>query len=883
MAESGLSVGQRIGNYEITAKLGSGGMGDVYSARDLRLPRRVAIKTARADELKDPSLQARFMREARTASELNHSNIVTIHEVFSADGFDLIVMEYVEGQTLSEVLRFGGLPIRTVLEYAMQIAKGLNRAHTAGIIHRDLKPGNIMITEDGLVKILDFGLAKHYEASAADDTVTSVLTEAGTVLGTCAYMSPEQAKGDVALDGRSDIFSFGVVLYEMIAGARPFTGGTSLSVLEKIICEPPPDLHSVRPDVPPALGEIVTRALQKNRDLRFASVSEMLRSLNAVAAGQTSSSNDPGAVTVTTHDPPPPVGVFRRIRRWAAARKRLVALSCTLVFALAVLAVPQVRQFISSRIEAGSLLRVQKHVVLLPLANIGNVSENEALCDGLMETLTSKLSSLEEGRGSLWVVPASEVRRRKVSDAAKARQLFGTTLAIDGSVQRDERGIRLTLNLVDARTMQLINSAVVDDRLGDLTALENGALARLVELLEIDVDPATLSGLSSAASANPAAYESYLRAVGHIQRYDKAGSLDTAVKLLDGALQADSRFALAYGALGEAYRLKNSLDQNPAWLEKARQSCTRAIQINAQLAPVYVTLGRIHDSTGQPDLAIQEFQRALKLDSRSPEALSGLARTFERQGRIAEAEDTFKQAAALRPDYWDGYSRLGNFYIRQHRFEDALANFRRVVELTPDNSVAYVNLGSVQFRLNRWQDARASFEKSISISPTYAAYSNLGTIYYNEGRFGDAARTYEEALKLNAEDYRVWAALAMAYRWNGDSAKRRAPMERAVQMAEAAVRAQPNDAFAQALLATYYSDLGQREKAQQRAEAALARAPDNADVLVQAAEAYEDIGMRRKSIECVERAVRNGQKLDQLKSHPLLKPVLADPALRAGK
>lgn len=857
------TAGQRVGNYEITGTLGVGGMGVVYRARDVRLGRQVAIKAASAAGMGGAAERERFQREARMASELNHPNIVTVYEIESADGLDLIVMELVDGRPLAELIPEGGLPLEEALDYATQIASGLNKAHAAGIVHRDLKPGNIMVTADGLVKILDFGLAKRFTQAEDELTRTAPLTETGLVMGTLSYMSPEQARGEAGLDSRSDIFSFGLIVYEMLAGVNPFRAVNPMATMHRIVNEPLPPLEAKRPGVPAGVVQLLQAALEKQRERRLASMAEALAALRALKAGQT--------VTITL----PPAAEQRAGRK---GRKGLIAALAAAALLLGPLAVPEARQWLARRLAEGAGSSAKRHVVLLPFTNVGNVSANEAICDGLQETLTSKLTSLENGQRTLWVVPASEVRRRKVADPEEARKIFGTTLAVTGSVQRDERGVRLTLNLIDAAELRQVGSAVLDNRLGDLNALEDAAIAKLVRMLGLEVDEASLRGLSRGANANPAAYENYLTAVGYIQRYDKAGNLDSAMKLLDGALKTDPNFALAYSSLGEAYRLKHSLDQNTGWLRKAEQFSTQAVKADPELAPAYITLGRIHDATGKPDLAVQEFQRALKLDPRNPEALIGLARTYERQGRAGEAEAIFKQAAALRPDYWDGYSSLGAFYLRQGKFREALPQYRKVVELTPDNSVGWLNLGALQFRLNLFSECRASIEKSLQLKPSYAGYSNLATLLYFELKFSDAAANYEKALKLNAADYRVWGGLGMAHRWSGDKERMRPALEKAVQLALNVVREKPNDARAQSLLATYYAELGDRRNTLARIESALAVGPDNVDALTQSAYAYEALGLRAKAVDCVKKAIQRGQTLEEMKRAPNLKAVLADAA-----
>jgi len=308
----------------------------------------------------------------------------------------------------------------------------------------------------------------------------------------------------------------------------------------------------------------------------------------------------------------------------------------------------------------------EKHVAVLPFENIGSNPENSALADGLMDSLAGRLSNLDVGNQSLWVVPNSEVRRRNVTEPADALKELGANLVVKGSVQRDGNNIRLTVNLIDAKNMRQVGSAELEDRAGDLSSLENEAVSRLARLMKISVTADMLR--NTGGSLNPAAYEHYLTALGYTQRFDKPGNLDLASDSLQKAIQTDPGFALGYAQLGEVYRLKYTIEQNTHWLDEAQAFGQKAAELDNHIPAVFVTLAKIHDALGKHDLALQEFQHALQLDPKSAAALGGLARSYENSGRIAEAEKTFQDAAAMRPDNWYGYNELGAFYGRQGKY-----------------------------------------------------------------------------------------------------------------------------------------------------------------------------------------------------------------------
>ena len=846
-------IGRRVGGYQIVAKLGAGGMGVVYKATDVKLDRLVALKFLPPD-FSGSRDKERLLQEARAASSLDHPNIGTIYGVEeTADGQLFIVMAYYEGETLLDRIRRGPVTAGHVVDVSAQMARGLSQAHEKGVVHRDIKPSNIIITRQGVVKIVDFGLAKL--------TGGASLTQTGSTLGTAAYMSPEQARGH-AVDGRTDIWSAGIVMYQMLTGRLPFRGEHVPSTLYAIVHEPPIPMEGA----PPELEHIVTRCLAKEPSQRYQTMDEMLHDLRPLESS-------PSLATMTMVRQSTAEGAARTTARSQAKGLKLAVAAIVAAVAAGLVLAPPVRRTLGDWLGGAPL---EKHIAVLPFSNVGNDPGNQALCDGLMETLTSRLSDLHTSRGSLWVVPSSEVRQRKISDASSAQRTLGATLVVTGSVQRDSRGVRLTVALIDATGPRQLGSAVLDDHSGDFAALQDAAVARLARLMDVPVRPAR--GRESAAA--PAAYESYLKGLGYLRRYDKVGNVDAAIKLFDDARQSDPQFSLAYAGLGEAWRTKYEMTRDVKAIGPATEYCNRAIELNGQLAPAYVTLGRVHDATGQHDLAIQEFQRALELDPRGAEGLLGMARAYESVGRIKEAEDLLKKGAALRPDAWEGYNRLGSFYHRQRRFAEAVKQFQRVLELTPDNSAGYSNLASSYMNLENWEEAQKLLEKAIAITPNYASYSNLGLVYLHRDMFPAAARMFEKALQLNDKDYRLWSNLGLALGYAGSEAKARDAFVRAAAIAEEAAKIQPQDAILQANLGKYYAWLGRRDDALIRVQAALARAPNDLEVHKRVAETYVRLGMSGPAVEATNQAMERGYTWKQVERNRELQPLLKEPGLR---
>lgn len=880
-SSTGIPGGERIGDFQILGKLGAGGMGVVYKALDLRLERTVALKFLPAELSVQDKEKESLAREAKAASILDHANIGVIHGLEeTADGRLFIVMGYYDGETLASKIQRGPLPLEECLDIACQVARGLTEAHARHVVHRDIKPSNIIITDRGVAKIVDFGLARVISSASVSQSFTSS--------GTAAYMSPEQAMGK-SLDHRTDVWSLGVVLAEMATGQRPFGGESFTGMMWEILNQPPSSMETL----PAALQPIVYRALAKDPEQRYPNCRAMLDDLERLqkdaSASAPAASNLDKTASLRSRDFAEAVknasqpswsqsgaAAGREKNRWWYVATPIVVLA----LALASLLIPAVRERATVALSGGG---EERHIAVLPFDNIGNDPANAALAEGLMDSLTGELSNLGAGKQSLWVVPSSVVRHRNVEDPSAALRELGATLVVKGSIARQGQNIELTVSLIDTKNLRQIGSLTREDHAGDLATLQNEAVAGIARLMKIDVTADMLRATGGGTA--PAAYESYLKALGYVQRYDKPGNLDLAVQALQDAVKTDPRFALGYAELGEAYRLKYQLDQNPKWIEEAIANCNRASQLDDRLPATYVTLGNLHSKLGKDDLALQEFQHALQLDPHSAEAITGVAHAYERMGRIKEAEDAFKHAAALRPDYWGGYNELGIFYDRQQRYPEALVQLRKVVQLTPDNAQAYSNLAAVYLDVGDSKmipQAEEALKKSLELSPGYPAYANLGSLYYDQGRYAESAAMTEKALQINDNDFEVWYNLLQCYRWLKQDDKATAAAEKVTKLLEGLVQTKPQDAQIQSALGMMYASQEKRDKAVSRIDAALALAPKDTRVLADAGEAYEDLGDRTQALRYLHESITAGYTLDDLKGRPELQAVLIDPSFRAN-
>jgi len=852
-------IGSTIAHYEVLEALGKGGMGLVYRARDQRLGRMVAIKALSAEHSLDPTRRARFTLEAKAASALNHPNIVTVYEIETVDGVDYIAMELVQGETLGRRIGPAGLSLTDALSYATQIVSGLAAAHAAGIVHRDIKPANIMVTDTGLVKILDFGLAqmRPQQVDAAESTLTmaEAHTRPGAVIGTLAYMSPEQIQGQ-KVDQRSDIFSFGVVLYQMLAVQHPFTKSNSdVGLMYEIVHGAAPSLAEKRPDVPAGLGRILSLALEKDPDQRYQTSEKLLEDLK-----QFTRQWETGVPAAPS---PPPARRAGAKLRWTVAALGVLAL-------LGVLAWKAAPAWFHN-------VPAEKKIAVLPFLNVGGASENQALCDGIMEALTSELTQLEQFHGSLWVVPSTEVRREQLTNAAGARRALGANLVISGSMQRDSNHVHLTANLVDAGTLRQLSSRTIEKPLAEFADMQETVVREIAKMLEIELGNKDRQVLTAGATKTAGAYDLYLQAQGYLQRRG-AGDLDRAIGLFERAVAQDSSYVLAYAGLGEAYWKKYRATGDSQLVELAEKNCNRALALNDHLAPVYVALGIVQEGTGHREDAARTFQRALELDPINASAQSELGNSYVAMGKLEEAERIYQKAAELRPNDFTSMSDLGLFYYGRGRYQDAVRMFQRVTALVPDNNSGYTNLGAVYWMDGQYANAAISYERSLALRPTAAAYSSLGTVYFFQDRCSEAVPLMEKASELLPKNDQVWGNLGDVYGCapNGKG-KAVEAYQRAVQLAEGRLAVNPKDAEALSRVALYQARLEQRSDAVVKIKRAVQLAPSSRSVIWHAALTYELSNQREQALESIRAALQAGQPVQEVSHEPTLAKLRADP------
>ena len=764
-------IGQRLLHYEIVEKLGEGGMGVVYKARDTHLDRFVAIKVLPPEKVADPERKRRFVQEAKAASALNHPNIVTVHDISSDAGHDFITMEYVAGKTLDRLIGHKGLGLKETLDYAIQATGALTKAHAAGIVHRDLKPSNIMVTGDGLVKVLDFGLAKLTETALGEDEATRTVkphTEEGTVVGTAAYMSPEQARGE-ALDARTDLFSFGTVLYEMATGRPAFSGGTVAVLLDAILHKAPTAPVRLNLDCPAELERIINKALDKDRGLRYQTASDLRADLqrlkrdsdSAATVGQAAGPGIPAGRREVSKEGPPvsePITGTSRVRKglWLAAV--LVAAVCA----------------IAAYMRWPSPKRATPSVAVLTFTDISPAKNHEWLCLGMTDTLINVLSSIPDLRvpGSASI---SYYRTREVN-YSEIGQRLGVKAVLEGSIQVAGKDLKVSVRLIDAASGYQIWSQVYTKSTDAVLTLQDEIALAVADKLKVTLLGEDGAKLTRHGTRDVAAYEAYVKGKSH--RYEeRPKDMLLARDYFDQAVRKDPSFALAFAGQAENYMvlgLYSVLPRDEA-ATSAVHNARRALELDPSLSEAHVSMGVIKmvfdwDWKG----AETEFRRALALKPNNFDVHREYALLLVRTYRYDEAENEFLQGQRIDPLNAVLLRDLLGLYVVRGKTQEAEAVKRQLENLRPE-------------WVRSWDGTSWSIEECKREIETDGRYpwsvGSLAVAYHQAGDSVEAGKLIRELQSLyeSGREGNVACSLANVFCHLGDKEKTLDWLDRAVE------------------------------------------------------------------------------------------------------
>ena len=670
-------LGKTISHYNITSQLGEGGMGVVYQAEDTNLGRHVALKFLSPAMATDESLLQRFQREARAASALNHPNICTIHGIEHDNDLHFIVMELLEGEALGDRIRRGPLDIDEVLTLGVQIADALESAHSKGIVHRDLKPANIFITSRGQAKILDFGLAKidQQKPDTGSNVPTAIadgLTSAGATMGTIAYMSPEQARGEVT-DARTDLFSFGTVLYQMASGTVPFQGDTSAVVFDSILNREPMALSELKPMLPQELGRIIGQALEKDRDLRFQSATEMKTALKRLKRDLDSGRHS-GETTSAIHSTRAPQAVH------------------------------------------------EHSIAVLYFENLSGMKEDEYLRDGITEDITTELSKIKRLKTFSRAMVLSY--RDKPVTAGEVGQQMGASYVLTGSLRGAGNRLRINAQLIDAATDFPLWSERYDREMEDVFAVQDEIASKLAAALRITLSPQEQQALAAKPTENLQAYDLYLRGRNYARRVGRQDMM-FALQMYENAVALDPNFALAHAGLAtvcaEYYW---HFERNQAWLDRAIASTRIASAKGTEAPEVKLAEAWVDYAEGRYEMAVDTMRKALETHPDLEGGYYLLGRALFESGRYQEIVDIMEEALAHAGENYNTVMPIHNALGALGK-KDALMNFihremavyEEALKKTPEDARVRVLLAGNYAMLGRFEEAKREADMAMALRP----------------------------------------------------------------------------------------------------------------------------------------------------------------------
>jgi eukaryotic-like serine/threonine-protein kinase len=760
-----LAINSSLSHYRIVSKIGAGGMGEVYLAQDTKLDRRVALKILPVEVATNQDRLRRFVQEAKAASALNHPNIITIYEIEQSDLVNFIATEFIDGETLRERMRHAPMKLGEVLDVAAQIARALSAAHAAGIVHRDIKPENIMLRRDGIVKVLDFGLVKLTERLPPDsvdtEAPTSFKTDPSTVVGTAIYMSPEQARG-VDVDARTDIFSLGVLIYEMIAGRLPFEGSNTNEILASILSDKEPlPLARYAREVPAELERIVSKTLRKNRDERYQTIKDLAidlktlrqelefdRKLERSAAPKSKSAEGKGeqAEAGTIRESAARPTVAERGPTSANKfnqRSVVIALAALMVIASAAGA-----YYYFLRAHGGAI----DSVAVMPFVNASGNADVEYLSDGMTETLISSLSQLP----NLNVRPRSSVFRYKGKETNPqtiAKEL-NVQAILNGRVVQRGQDLSLFVELIDVALDKVVWSQQYNRKQADLVTLQTEIARDVSSRLKSRVSGADEAKITKTYTTNPEAYQLYLKGNYYRTKFTEEG-YTKALEYYRQAIEIDPNYALAFTGIAYAYLTASDwyLPPNEV-MPKVKAAALKALERDNTLAEAHILLG-VTAFWYEWDWAAceRELKRAIELEPNNAEAHHQYGWYLAAMGRIDQAIPEMELARGLAPLDLQLNSDVAAVYNYAGRYDQAIEQARKTTEMDRNYWFSYMILGLVYERKGQLPEAIAAVEKAHSLNNNPGITGYLGYVYAAAGKKAEAQKVLDELKVLSTQRY----------------------------------------------------------------------------------------------------------------------------------
>lgn len=831
------------GRFRVVRSLGAGGMGEVLLAEDSKLHRNVALKKLSGPAVAGLESRRRVLHEARLAARLNHPRIAGIYDVVeSQDGTAFIVMEYVPGESLARRLEKGVLAPEEAIRIGIQVSEGLAAAHAEGVIHRDLKPANINLTPAGMVKILDFGLARVESTRHVDSEASTTSTrtdESGGVVGTTPYMSPEALKGEIA-DARGDVYSLGVTLFELLTGRRPFQAENRTALIAAIISQETPRASDIDRRIPEDLSGVVARAMARDPAARYPSVEDLLSEL-------------------------------QRLGRHRSKVRRVLAGGA--VALLALLAGWWAARHPEALRPSAPVANV---VAVLPFHSLNPDTVTTYVAAGITDVVGAKLATLP-----ILVVPPGEANRYRAPDRdldALAREL-GASLTIDGSVQMYNGQLRVTLKMSRVGSKVLAWTHICDGDLSSVLRLQEEILSVLPEgLVNVGFlhelpDAAARAQLTRQPTRNEDAFADYNQARAFLEREDLPENVPRAIALFETATHKDPAFAQAFGGLGEACFAQYRKTRDAAWARRAGEAMEKALALGPAETGVRYSRASILVGTGALDEAEKELRRVLHERPNHDAAHSLLGDVYDKKARQRDTIREFQAAIRLRPAYWRHHWRLANVFLDYGRLQEARDEALRVTELQPDNPRGYQLLGTVYQTMGKVEDALASYEASLKLAPTAAAYSNIGGKFFDEKDFQRAETYYRRAVEIDPKLPVYHRNLGDVLLELGRKAEARGTYAAGVALADSVLAVNPNDASTLALQALCLAKLNEGESALARIGEALRLTPSSPNVLYKRTAILALLGRQSEALHALEEALAAGLPASFAASDPDLRSI----------